>query len=355
MKNIIKTLGVMLASISLLAVSAKAGELAVSGTAKATYNIYQGNAQGKGLGVTNELNFTASGELDNGYTWSYSMELDPTDAAASTANNDDTQINLTTPYGKFGIMIMEGGLDAEDAASQSAYGRPTDSGDPSNTTDNYSIDSYNNVMYTSPADLLPLSTVIKLAYAPDLDGTQNSGNAAGQTLTEGTSDFVGRSMTAARIDMTPIEGLTIGASYNEFDKAGAAKMNQQAESGAYYGVYTIGNLSVGYSKAMRADMVADGSLDSATEVESYDQRNMSAAFAFNDELTFSYEVEKSSKEFQLDSVADIEQKSTGIQLAYNLGGATFALSRNSHDNVGYSTATDGRDIDQTLFALTLAF
>ena len=38
----------MLASISLLAVSAK-GELAVSGTAKATYNIYQGNAQGKGL------------------------------------------------------------------------------------------------------------------------------------------------------------------------------------------------------------------------------------------------------------------------------------------------------------------
>ena len=132
-------------------------------------------------------------------------------------------------------------------------------------------------------------------------------------------------------------------------------MNQQAESGAYYGVYTIGNLSVGYSKAMRADMVADGSLSSTTEVESYDQRNMSAAFAFNDELTFSYEVEKSSKEFQLDSVADIEQKSTGIQLAYNLGGATFALSRNSHDNVGYSTATDGRDIDQTLFALTLAF
>ena len=73
MKNIIKTLGVMLASISLRAVSAKAGELAVSGTAKATYNIYHGNATGKGLGVTNELNFTASGEMDNGYTRTYSM------------------------------------------------------------------------------------------------------------------------------------------------------------------------------------------------------------------------------------------------------------------------------------------
>ena len=139
------------------------------------------------------------------------------------------------------------------------------------------------------------------------------------------------------------------------DKQGATKMNQTAESGAYYGKYTMGNLSVGYSKAMRADMVADGSLSSTTEVESYDQSNMSASFAFNDDLSLSYEVEKSTKEFQLDSVADIEQKSVGIQLAYNLGGATFALSRNTHDNVGYSTQTDGRDIDQTLFALTLAF
>ncbi len=345
----------MLASISLLAVSAKAGELSVSGTAKATYNIYTATAQGKGLGVTNELNFTASGEMDNGYTWTYSMELDPTDAAASTANNDDTQINLTTPFGKFGIMILEGGLDAEDAASQSAYARPTDSGDPSATVDNYSIDSYNNVMYTSPADLLPLGTVIKLAYAPDLDTTQNSGNAAGQTLTEGTSTFVGRSMTATRIDMAPIDGLKIGASYNEMDKQGAAKMNQTAESGAYYATYAIGNLSLGYSKAMRADMVADGGLTTSTTAESYDQSNMSAAFAFNDDLTVSYEVEKSEKEFQMDSTASIEQKSVGIQLAYNLGGATFALSRNSHDNIGYSTSTNGKDVDQTLFALTLAF
>ena len=69
MKNIIKTLFVMLTSASLLVVSAKAGELGVSGTAKATYNILTGTAQGKGLGVTNELNFTASGELDNGWTF----------------------------------------------------------------------------------------------------------------------------------------------------------------------------------------------------------------------------------------------------------------------------------------------
>ena len=84
MKNIIKSLIVMLSSVSLFT-SANAGELSVSGTAKATYNIKSGNTHvGKGLGITNELNFTASGELDNGYTWSYSMELDPNAVSAGT-------------------------------------------------------------------------------------------------------------------------------------------------------------------------------------------------------------------------------------------------------------------------------
>ena len=67
MKNIIKTLVVMLSSVSLFD-SAYAGVLGVSGTAKATYNILSGKTNvGKGIGITNELNFTASGELDNGY------------------------------------------------------------------------------------------------------------------------------------------------------------------------------------------------------------------------------------------------------------------------------------------------
>ena len=163
MKNIMKKVFVLLTSISLFG-SANAGELAVSGTAKATYNILTGTAQGKGLGITNELNFTASGELDNGYTWSYSMELDPADTAdGGAATNDDTQLTMTTPYGTVGVFVLEGGLDAEDAASQSVYARPTDMGDPSATVDNYTIDSYNNVQYHTPADLLPFGITAKIA------------------------------------------------------------------------------------------------------------------------------------------------------------------------------------------------
>ena len=194
MKNIIKTIIVMFSSISLFA-SANAGELSVSGTAKATYNIESGKTNaGKGLGITNELNFTAAGELDNGYTWSYSMELDPNAVAADNAGaqNDDTKLTLTTPYGTVGVFISEGGLDVEDAASQSVYGRPTDIGDPSATSDNFTIDSYNNIQYHTPADLLPFGLSGKIAYATNTADTAagSSGNNAGAVTTGSATQYM---------------------------------------------------------------------------------------------------------------------------------------------------------------------
>ena len=65
-----------------------------------------------GLGVSNELTFGAAGELDNGFTWKYAMELDN-----AAMNNDDTALVLGTPYGNVGVFISEGGL-----SSKYAYG-----------------------------------------------------------------------------------------------------------------------------------------------------------------------------------------------------------------------------------------
>ena len=341
----------MLASSSLLFASANAGELSVSGTAKATYNIQSGGSAGKGLGITNELNFTASGETDAGYAWTYSMELDPADTAAGgSALNDDTAITMSTPYGTVGVFILEGALDVEDAASQSVYSRPTDSGDPSATSDNFTIDSYNNVQYHTPADLLPFGITGKIAYAPDLDTANGSGNNAGGVITEGGSSFAGRSATEMQVKANPIDGLNVGASYMEFKKAGSAKKDQAPESGAYFATYAMGNLTVGYSKGLKATLVADSA---NTGVDYYDQTNMSAALAINDDLSVSYEVEKSTAVTVSSTDADVEQKSTGIQLAYNMGGMTLALVRNSHDNPSYSSTA--ADEDQTLIAVTMAF
>tara|TARA_X000000950_G_scaffold39850_2_gene43003 strand:+ start:4096 stop:5175 length:1080 start_codon:yes stop_codon:yes gene_type:complete len=359
MKNIIKTLVVMLSSVSLFA-SANAGELSVSGTAKATYNIQSGKTNvSKGLGISNELNFTASGELDNGYTWSYSMELDPNAVSSGsdqTAENDDTKMTLTTPYGTVGVFISEGGLDVEDAASQSAYGRPTDIGDPSGTSDNFTIDSYNNVQYHTPADMLPFGITAKIAHATGLDA-YGSGDNAGAVITD-AAQGMGDSATEYQIKAAPIDGLGIGASYINFSGSGITSTDddqtqQDPESGAYYATYATGPFSVGYSQAYKAPIV--GSLTAASTVETvdyYDQNNMSIAYAVSDDLTISYEKETSEANYVLNTTADVEQVSKSLQVAYTMGGMTLAVAHGSYDNNAYVT---GDNTDQTLFAVTMAF
>ena len=342
----------MLTSISLFG-SANAGELGVSGTAKATYNIESGANKGKGLGITNELNFTASGETDAGYTWSYSMELDPSAVGGTTADaqNDDTKLTLGTPYGTFGVFISEGGLDVEDAASQSVYGRPTDIGDPSGTSDNFTIDSYNNVQYHTPADLLPFGTTFKIAYATDLSDTSagSSGNNAGAVSTHAAA-FVGENATEMQVKTAPIDGLALGASYFERDSNGMAKSDQSAESGAYYATYATGPVSIGYSKAYKAPLLADGAYATTTNVDFYDQTNYSIAFAATDDLSVSYERETSEANYVNNT--STEQESSAVQVAYTMGGMTLAVSHASHDNNAY---VSGDNTDQTLFAVTMAF
>ena len=93
MKNITKKVVVLFSSL-FLSVSAFAGELSVTGSANASYvvNGGQANNNDKGLGISNELKFAASGELDNGFTWSYFMELDGNDSGAH--DNDDSQLSI---------------------------------------------------------------------------------------------------------------------------------------------------------------------------------------------------------------------------------------------------------------------
>ena len=359
MKNIIKSVIVMLSSISLFA-SANAGELSVTGTAKATYNILSGTNQNanKGIGVANEFNLGASGELDNGWSWNYSIAMDPGNSTANTSTpqnveNDDSSLTLTTPYGTLGVFSMAGALDVEDSASKSVYGRPTDIGDPSATVDNFTIDSYNNLQYHTPAGLLPFGIQAKVAYAPGLDGTQNSANSGGAGVTKSATNM-GDSATEYQVTATPIDGLKVGASYIEYSGSGngiATQSKQSPESGAVYATYSIGQISLGISEARAAALLSGITIDDGT-VEWYGQRNMSIAFNVNDSLSVSYEVETSETNKVTTTDTEVEQKSSAIQAAYTMGGMTFAVSLGSFDNNGYVANADA---EQALFAVTMAF
>ena len=342
MKNIIKTVIVMLTSISLFT-SAHAGELTVTGTAKATYNIMSGDQLGRGIGVTNEFDLGASGELDNGYTWAYQVQMDPSGAGAST--NDDSKMTLTTPYGTVGFFISEGGLDLEDGASQSVYGRPTDIGGGDGVVDSFDISTYNNLQYHTPSGLLPYGIAIKLGYAPSNKGQSSSGNATGSAAL--ASDTIAN-VTGYQVKAAPIDGLGLGASYLEAESANSDAL-QEARTVSAFVTYEIAGFSLGLS-ASQYQPHFSANTEALTDADDYKQANASIAYLVNDNLSVSFERESSERFLVNESHEEIT--SDAVQLAYTMGGMTLALSHASHNNAGYVV---GADAGQTLFAVTMAF
>jgi len=130
-----------------IATAASAGALTVSGSAKATYNTLSGTANGDNtLGIANELAFGASGELDNGWTWKYQTEIDPSAGTTSAdAVTDDSNLNLTTPYGTVAICVSECGLSAALNFSADAYTLMSDTGYGEGKVEPSNISSYANM------------------------------------------------------------------------------------------------------------------------------------------------------------------------------------------------------------------
>ena len=260
MKTIIKTLLVSIASLSLM-FSVNAGELTVNGTAKATYNSTSGNQGDMGFGVTNELNFTASGEMDNGFTWSYSMELDP--ASGGTANNDDTKIELGMgDLGTLKVCVSECGNNKKYAWDASSYTSMSDTGTSYGIT--YPGDAgaagTTTVQYHTPE--LPFGTTASVAYNTNASGDGVSGNAAGTS---------GNSRNEYSLVTKPIDGLTLSAHYNTVSDYGDGDdtEDQHEEGGSYAAKYAMGNVTIGYGKSYQAPEMLEANR-AATAVEYYE-------------------------------------------------------------------------------------
>ena len=361
MKKIIAMLSVVLFSFGV----AKAGDLTITGNAKASYAIVsndgtaaQSNAR-PGLGISNEFTLGATGELDNGYTWSYAIDID---SVESSATNDDAKLTLTTPQGTIGMFLGEGGLGVDNAASQSVISRPSDTSYAENMADTFDIDGFDNLQYHTPAGMLPYGLSFKVGYAPSGNATAgNDYKATGATndrvatadtdVSDGiTLDGGGKSVTHYQVKMTEVpflDGLTIGADYLEF--SGVIGASQQApESGAYYATYSAGPAVIGYSKNFYA-----AAMDNITteQVEKVENRKYSIGFNVNDNLSLSYENEESTPTLSK-ATATQTMESTGIQAAYTMGGMTLGVAMNDHENASY---TENKDIKDTVFSVVMAF
>jgi outer membrane protein OmpU len=350
MKNIMKTLFISITSLSLVLSAANAGELTVNGTAKATYNAVSGGQADNGIGVTNELNFTASGEMDNGYTWSYSMELDPSTGSAAggetagAAINDDTQISLTlNDLGTIKACVSECGNNKKYAFDQSAYTKMSDTGFSEGIVYPSDSGAFASIQYHTPE--LPLSTKIAYSYGQNkVDG--QSGNA---TVASGNS------IEEYAISTSPVDGLTLSASYYDInDYEDGIKTEEQLEEGGAYGVtYAYGNATVGYGKSFKAPETTTATRTAgATTVEYYENTGISIGYAVNDDLSVSYTTEDGERSFQTSATTAYDIQMDSIQIAYSLGGATLSIARADYDNVGF---VNGIDTTETIIAMSFAF
>ena len=333
-----------LLSAALISSASNAGELTVTGNAKASYQIIGGNnasaAQevGKTLAIENELVFGAKGELDNGTTWTYSMQLDQ-------GNVDDPSITMTNSYGTLGLFQAAGGFNAKHfgAANAIGYGSQFGRGNSSGEfVDPYDIGGLSNIQYHTPAGLLPFGTQFKIAKGFAGSATLKPGDAIGAANT--VADAMSYS-----IDVTPVDGLAIQAQYYKEDAlSGNTDKGQVKESGAIGAKYTMGNFTAGYTRGA----VVPASGTTVATINAYNNDSYSFGFKVNDNLSISYGVEESTANYTTDTTADVTVEIDSIQAAYTMGGMTVSASLKNVDNYSYSATNDTKEA--TIF-LTLAF
>ena len=379
MKKISNILLSLILSLSVISF-AKAGELSVTGSVQATYVITSSDSttakveSQPGIGMSNELAFNATGEFGNGFTWNYQVELDP-DQRNGAAINDDTRLELGTPYGTIGIYNSEGSLNTHLGYSAAAYAPGYDIGTSGAIEFGAEISGYSNVQYHTPAGLLPFGIVAKAAYSPgqSYGGDANDAGAASSVDVE-----------SYQVTTKPIDGLTVGASYLTINGSGSATI-QDYETGGAYAKYSFGNVTVGAGRHLVAPnkdgsgsgtcAVTDVIKSTSTVVSTttglpvtttsycdgttyFETDSISVGYAVNDALSVSYDKTTSTGHVSNQSATNVKVRTDrdlvieSIQLAYNIGGAVVAIGQKDVEGVNYA---QGDNEKETVFSLKMAF
>tara|TARA_B100000965_G_scaffold127833_1_gene106385 strand:+ start:20 stop:1063 length:1044 start_codon:yes stop_codon:yes gene_type:complete len=337
-----------IAASALLVLPTYAGELAVTGGAKVTYTTSGAvGSEGKSIGVANELDFSASGELDNGYTWSYQVQLD-----GATTANDDTKLTIGTDMGTIGFYISEGGMKNNLAHGVGAMGVGMDYSSTSTFETGYNVNGYANVQYHTPAGMLPFDAIVKLGYVPDMnDSDMISGEGANAAI---ATQATGRALEQINFSAVPVEGLTVKGDAARTASEQGGTNTEQGVSANLGAQYTSGAFSVGYTEGGYQPGVASG------EVTYYEGKYYGIQYDVSEALSVSYNVDKSEKNVRTavavgstagtKTVTEMEQKS--YMLAYTTGGVTIGLTQYKVSDADY---TSGKEETNNIASLAISF
>jgi len=318
--NNFKKIGLTALAGSLIATSAFAGSMSVSGSADISLTNQSNAASGNSFSSGDSLNFTGSGELDNGLTVTSNVEVDG-------GNYDDRSIVIAMPdmgtltFQTSGSTAMGAVGDMSPSAADKSWDVIGDSeaavalGQAQKATDIGGYGTANEFKYVAPELVEGLGATV--SYTP-----------SGTARPDGTTSFA--------LSYTGVEGLTLGYAEEDNGKAGTAKI----DANTMYATYAFGSFTVGVQSSE-----ADGGL--AADDDEFSAHGIT--YQVNDDLTIGYH----AAEYQFgDQTADQESKS--MQVSYTTGGMSIVAQSVSMDNVGGSTAARD-DVDGYKVAVTFAF
>jgi len=310
--NKLKMIGLTALGTSLIASSAFAAELSVSGGAAITLNetgSVIGAHTGNGWTMGDSLNFTGTGELDNGWTITTKMEIDG-------GAEDDHSISIA--MGDMGTLVFGGhgsssALSAVDDVTPNAYEESWDVITGGDTQMINGAANDNMFIYTSPSFA---GLTVTAAYV----------NASDATTDVSYNDF------ALAYSPEMVEGLTVGYAKGDTEEV----TGTQVDDSTMYIKYAYGPVTLGVQQSEQ---------DHATASSDVEVTMMGVSYAITDNFSVAY------NEAVFDTQADTDDmETTGISWSYTMGSMTFAGAMNDVDNVGYDA-----DIDREGYEMGLSF
>ena len=286
-----KKLGLTALAGSLVASSAFAGALDVTGSSKITYaSQHDSEVTGNPFSMSTGVTFAGSGDLDNGGTMSWTLATDNVAFSSSNIKLDMGDSGSVHFGNASSVAGQKKYADVVPTAGEQVY-------DDVDATDNGIADNVSNAnMWGYNGSFGGLT--VSLGWAKDSGGADSSWAVEYPDL---------------------IDGMTIGFSMGE-------NGNTDDATSAWV-KYTSGAITAAWQRS-EVDYVASGTNDE-------ESNHMGLSFAMNDSLTVSV----GRQEVDM-GAGKVDEESTGFSASYTMGSTTIGFVANSTENVAGTAASD---------------
>ena len=327
--NNIKKIGLTALAGSLVAISAQAAEMTVSGATMLTYTSEDGTeVTGNPIGMKTNLSFTASGEV-NGYNVSYMQTSADQFAGMSSAR-------LSVDMGDMGTIAFDqgsgSGLATLDDKTPTAAEEIWDGLDSTTAGRVGAAGSSGVVNYVNTFEGVTLN-----AAARKGSGTKNS-DGASSGVGQGAWDFA----LTTDGSLMGVDGLAIGLGYGEAEQGSETGTNYgEAQHSTAFANYSVGPVTLGYQMSYIN-----------SNVNGTDDQDVAAwglAFNVNENLSVSY---GERDVVHTSNTGDVTEKFDGIAVAYTMGSMKIAGNMN---DVSDSAGVSGTNDSMTEIAVSFAF